>query len=170
MGLDTVELVLTWESGFGISINDSHASQLRRVSDAVSLISTQLGAISAPSFCPAQRAFHVLRRSVRQATGDPQRQLNPNKRFPRLNRHERHRFESDLEDQIGLTGFRGERWNIRHMIIALVATDLWRLKRPDEPWTEELVRTGVRYAIRDVAIPNDSFSDDARFIEDLGMD
>lgn len=168
MGLDTVELVLTWESGFGVAISDSEASQLRRVSDAISLISSQLEADSSPSFCPAQRAFHILRRSVRQATEDPQRQLKLNRQFPRLNRHERQRFESHMEEQIGLTGFRDERWTIRNTIISLVATDLWRLKRPDEPWTEELVRIGVRYAIQDFAI--DEFSDDARFIEDLGID
>ena len=106
MRLDTVELIMSWEDNFGITLEDSDMMELRTPRQVTELISVKPQAEDHPSFCPRLRAFHIFRNSI---------------------------------------------------------------LKTDERWTRSLVRFGVRASVAEVTGVTD-FSDDDRFVEDIGMD
>lgn len=175
MGLDSVEIVITWEETFGIPISDSEVVDIRTPRQAMDLISKKLGASDAKSFCPTLRAFHVFRAAVRQVTGDSTRRLRlseslrdlPAGRWKKV-------FWKECAAAMGLEGFRPpavlfRRATVRDAVEDLVARHLHRLRKPSEPWTRTLVRFGVRSGVTCI-MGTRNFDDDDDFIKDIGID
>lgn len=175
MGLDSVELVLSWEETFGISLEDSDVSELVTTTRAVNLISAKVGAVDTVSYCPAMRAFHVLREGIRRVTGQVTTAISPDDRLSdvRAGRPKKE-FWAEFGVAIGLLGFRRpevlfEQSTVRDAVEVLLACHLRQLRKPHEPWTRSLVRAGVRSGVAYVIGVRD-FSDDDRFVQDLGID
>jgi hypothetical protein len=175
MGLDSVEIVLSWEHTFGIALDDSEVVGLRTPRQAIDLISAKLGASDTPSFCPSMRAFHMFRSGVRQVTGDRHRRVRlPDPLRDVFKGHQQREFWNKFGHATGIEGFRPpatlfRRPAVRDAIELLVARHLRWLLKPSETWTRSLVRSGVRAGVTDV-VGAGNFSDDNRFIEDIGMD
>lgn len=174
MGLDSVEIVLTWEETFGISLEDSEIAELQTPRQAMELISSKLGAIDAPSFCPGMRAYHVFRSGIRAVTGDPEVRVLLTDRLNVYGKGwRREDFWKHFGEETGVKGFRPpqilfQRAKVRDGVELLVARHLNQLLRPSEAWTRSLVRSGVRGGVAEVVGARD-FSDDDRFVEDIGI-
>jgi len=174
MGLDAVEIVILWEDTFGISLSDSEVVELQTPQQAINLISTKLCASDAHSFCPTMRAFNVFRSGVREVTGDGHlivRLSDPLRNFSEGRKKKE--FWNEFSHATGVEGFRPpsilfQRATVRDAIELLIARHLKRLLKPSEAWTRSLVRFGVRYGVIDIVGVRD-FSDDDRFIEEIGI-
>ena len=68
MGLDSVELVMAFEEGFGVSISDAEAVTCRTPGDVIDLVCGKLQT-SDDTVCVSQRGFHVLRRALIETLG-----------------------------------------------------------------------------------------------------
>ena len=174
MGLDTVEILLSWESTFGIALEDAEVADLRTPQQAIELIACKLGASDDQSFCPAMRAFHVFRSGVRDITGVGQLRIRPSDPLQTfLAGREKQEFWNEFARSTGIEGFHPpqivfQRATVRDAIELLVVRHLNQLRKPEESWTRSLVRSGVRYGVIHVVGVRD-FSDNDRFIEDIGM-
>ncbi len=175
MGLDAVEIVMRWEETFGIRIENSEAFELITPKQAIDLISTKLCAVELPSFCPGLRAFHVFRRGIVQTTDGRVKLLPLNDRFHHLHKSEAAgTFWKHFSDVTGIANFKPPRIlfgsaTVRKALETILASHLRALLKPGEPWTRQLVRCGVRYGVVDI-VGARNFSDDARFVEDIGID
>ncbi len=175
MGLDSVEIVMSWEDTFGISLEDSEVTVLRTPRQAIDLISEKLDATDSPSFCPTLRAFHVFRSGVREVTTDSNKRIKLSDTLRSIRAGQRKKeFWNSFGQATGIEGFRQpqilfRRVTVRDVLELLVARHLKRLLKPSENWTRSLVRFGVRYGVTDVVGAQD-FSDDDLFIEDIGID
>ncbi len=195
MGLDSVELVMGWEEAFGIDIPDAAVERMQTVRDAADWIAARVGARPlAP--CRTHRAFHRLRRVLRDELGVPRGAVRPETRMVEL------LFStalpparwSTLREQLGPgwmisrgdggEGFlaRLEGWSRDSAHRARrgketagdVARDLAAFDadlRPTagRPWSREAVTLTVRRVTIDETGAY-GFSDDATFVEDLGVD
>lgn len=175
MGLDSVEIVMSWEETFEISLDESEVAELRTPRQAIDLISAKLGASEAQSFCPTMRAFNVFRFGVRQATGDGCRKVRLSDPFQdRFDGGKKKDFWRKFGEATGINYFRQPQILFRHATVRdaverLVAQHLKCLLKPSETWTRSLVRFGVRYGVFEI-VGEREFSDDDRFIEDIGID
>ncbi len=68
MGLDGVELVLSVEEGFGVSISDAEAERCATPGDLIELVHGKLQ-ITDQRTCIRQRGFYVLRRGLMSTLG-----------------------------------------------------------------------------------------------------
>lgn len=176
MGLDTVEIVMGWESTFGIEISNSAAAELVSVQDAIDFISGMLNADEATSFCPPRRALKLVAASLRQAGVPESRCIRLSDRIIDFRGSlPRKQFLKQFDCVVGLTNFKTESEVLfRAATVKSVASGIARdflkdLKREDEPWTRSLVRYGVRSQVADVAGYTE-FRDSDRFIEDIRLD
>ena len=65
MGLDSVEIVLSWEDSLGMSIPGEDTETLLTPRQAIDYLSMRLGAQSISSKpCLSQRAFYIIRRTL----------------------------------------------------------------------------------------------------------
>mgnify|MGYP003672799359 CR=1 FL=1 len=175
MGLDSVEIVMCWEDTFGITLDDSEVANLQTPNQAIDLISSKLGAIDARSFCPTLRAFRVFRSCVRGLINDSSRRIRLSDPLRSLQGKRRKKdFWREFEVASEIMGFRPPQLlfrqaTVRDTVELLVARHLKQLFKPTEVWTKSLVRFGVRYGVMNV-VGTRIFSDDDRFIEDIGID
>lgn len=174
MGLDSVEIVMCWEETFEIFISDDEAAGLRTPRQAIELISSKLGVIDAPSFCPTLRAFHLFQATVRKTTSNANQRIKLTDTLRSLQGDfDKAVFWESFQIISGIKKFRPpfflfRRANVRDVVKALVARHLSKLSNPRGVWTRPLVRFGVRSGITEI-MGTKSFSDDDRFIEDIGV-
>src|SRR5215470_17159858 len=76
MGLDAVELVMTVEEKFGISITDEEATRVVSVGDLKRLVTTKLD-VAYTDGCLTQRAFHLIRKNATAEFGMLRRNIRP---------------------------------------------------------------------------------------------
>lgn len=175
MGLDGVEIAMMWEESFGISLDDAMLSRVCTPRDAVELIAAQLEPVDGPSFCPTLRAFHLMRSSVRQVLKEPELRVRPGDKLKQFyGTRGRSWFWEEMQRETGIEEFRVSRMLFRsagvdNAMRVLVTRHLASLRHPGEPWTRGLIRFGVRQAVTAVT-GREGFPDDARFVEDLGID
>ncbi len=78
MGLDAVELVLTYESAFEVDIPDDVAARIRTPHDVVDYLLPQLGESHDGRFvCLSARAFYLLRNCVVASQQYPRSTISP---------------------------------------------------------------------------------------------
>lgn len=195
MGLDSVELVMGWEEAFGIDIPDRAVEKMQTVRDASDWIAARLGARPLGP-CRTRRAFHRLRRVLGEELGVPRDAVRPETPIVGLllvTPLPPARW-STLRDQLGpgwqlsrvdqgegalprlaawLSG-PGDRTRRLRQTAGDVARDLAAFDadlRPaaGQPWSREAVALMVRrVTIHEIGV--NGFGDDARFVEDLGVD
>ena len=174
MGLDSVEILMCWEETFGIRIEDSEAAELRTPRQAIDLISKKLNAIDISCFCPTLRAFHVFRSGVRQATSQFNRRIGLRDHLRDLHKDQSKReFWNAFRKAVEIPDYRPPGIIFAHATVQdaiekLIAHHLKHLLKPSEKWTRSLVRFGVRYGVIEVVGARE-FSDDDRFVEDIGV-
>jgi hypothetical protein len=83
MGLDTVELVISFEDAFGMAIPDEVAAQLTTPRKVTDYIIAQVVVSEDPS-CLSQQAFYFLRRKLASSLNISRRDLAPNTRLENL--------------------------------------------------------------------------------------
>ncbi len=74
MGLDGLELVMTFEEGFGVTISDAEAEVCLTPRAVIDLIHGKLRA-SDERVCVSQRAFYLLRKGLKQTLGVSRRSV-----------------------------------------------------------------------------------------------
>src|ERR1700677_2104492 len=156
MGLDTVELVIAFEDGFGISIANEDAEQIRTPRMVIDHIWSKLGGAEVPpgeEVCLSLRAFARVRSGIVTALDCPRGMVRPGTRlsdlFARDNRKDRWRL---LPSLTGMNRFPQPgllpALNLRFQTVGDVATDFVALQpRSLAPegavWSRRSVRTVV---------------------------
>ena len=89
MGLDGVEIVMAVEEAFDISIEDADAEKLLTPRQLIDLVQSKVAGATA-SVCLTQRAFNLLRKSLRRHGGWKRSEITPARRLSELiNRNQR---------------------------------------------------------------------------------
>lgn len=171
MGLDTVELVMNFEEGFGIAIPDEEAARMRTPRDVLQYAAGRLGAVRGEG-CLTQRTFYALRRGFRAA--GVARPLTPRTPLREL---------ADDPWPVLWTRVRlraGEPWwpafvpgkgiwdNDPLSVGGLARHIIGRPPPPGQPWTWERMEMVMRLALCDKGIDEYSLDDD--FVRDMGLD
>jgi len=182
MGLDSVELLLTWEGAFGIQISNAKAEAIQTPRHAIELISHKLNAQNVPNTCPNLRAFHLCRKGLRSASKKPGLLFNLKTPIRVIRGPIRNRvFWQEFKRATQLHDFNPpsffsldvrvlRRGHLVREIFDEVRTNhLKHLKKKDEPWTRDWIQFGVRQCTS-YSLGVKDFSDDDEFIRDLNMD
>jgi acyl carrier protein len=178
MGLDLVEIVIGWETAFGISLSVAEANSMLTPRMAVNVIAAKLGAADGPSgSCMTLRVFNHLRRAFVDKVGVPREKVRLQARLmdllPEDNRKESWRA---VRNVAGLKFLPELHFGVGKLFKPITVRDLFEtvplhakeLKPPDEPWTRAEVRNTVRaIIIQQLKIRN--FSDDDTFVGDLKL-
>lgn len=177
MGLDTVELILTWEDTFGISISDAEARSMFNTRQVVAGIFEKVKSEKPEDGgCLALRAFLRLRHCFKEH-GLPAHGVRPDtalsdllpgaQRRDRLNAVITHaRFTPMRRLPFGLQFAAGR---LRDVIADIVIRDHTVLRMAGHGWSRRQVRELVRAVVyRQFALRK--YSDEARFVKDLGLD
>jgi hypothetical protein len=180
MGLESVEIILAWEESFGITLSEAEAAKLVTTRDAVTCIYAKLRAAE-PSLpedpgCMALRAYYRLKRSCVHHGIDFSR-VRPDAKLadlvPRVNRRKR---ISAILSYAGFAplprmpfGLQFTSGRLRDYVLDCVISHHGTLRRPGTTWSREQVREVVRAILRAQLVAT-RFSDDARFVQDLGVD
>jgi acyl carrier protein len=178
MGLDGVELVLSVEETFGISIPDSVAFEMTTPAMMISFVQQAVSARPERKACISQRAFHKVRASLMKATGVGRRDVTlktPIKRLfsgPQRTDHWRD-FKGyaglhDLPNLGFVSGWLFGPTTVKDLVsgaISVMSDDL----REERSWTNEEVRQIVRQIISD-QLGVEKFKDTDEFVRDLGLD
>jgi hypothetical protein len=77
MGLDSVELVISYEEAFGISIPDAIACEMRTPRDVIDYVMSQVEVEKEKSACLSQQTFYALRRHFTEKLGTQRSFVNP---------------------------------------------------------------------------------------------
>jgi len=83
MGLDGVEIILAVEERFDIRIEDAEAEKLLTPRQLIELVQTKV-ALTTASVCLTQRAFNLLRKSLRHHGGWKRSEITPASRLSDL--------------------------------------------------------------------------------------
>ena len=120
MGLDFVEVVMEIENRFGITIKYEETGSVRSVGDLVRLIQSRVDAARILT-CPNLANFHVLRRLVRDVTGQSDQRIRPSQRIDdHLSLEQRQRLWKRLPEILGTFphDLRAPRWVRRFLLFA----------------------------------------------------
>ena len=169
MGLDTVEIVISWEETFKISIPDADAMVIETPAMAINYICSRLELEPDDAGCHTMRNFNSLRRSICEITSAPRSEVRPSVRVDHFYRYSpRRRFWTRLEYLFQSHQIQRPGWFTKAPTVA----DLLDQMEPTAPaagagWTRRLVRAAVRESVREYV--SRSFRDDEQFIRDLGF-
>lgn len=180
MGMDTVELVMLWEDSLGVELRDVDAASMRTPNDVVGYFAGKLGATdSNAGICLGMRAFYRIRAALVTETGATRSAIRPSSRVrdvvPKVGRREgwqKVRTSASLRllpGYWGIFGLFSGSTTFACLAASLVAAGASTLKYQAEQWTRAEVRQAVRAGVTEMTGLRE-FSDDASFIEDLGLD
>jgi hypothetical protein len=170
MGLDAVEIVMSWEETFQISIPDADAMRLETPRMATDYICSRLGVEDDGQSCPTLLCFHQLRSAICQITALPRSEVRPSVPLRHFYRFTpRSRFWAALQTAVRPTSVQPPGWfsrtrTVRDVLDQMVTAQL----QPGQRWTRALVRAAVRATVREYV--DRRFRDDEHFIRDLGLD
>ncbi|QIF03160.1 hypothetical protein [Roseimicrobium sp. ORNL1] len=151
MGLDSVELVMAWEEGFGIAIPNEVAEGMITPAIVIDWISKRVGASGECNPCFSMVGFHRIREQQFTTHGIPRRAVRLNSLMPDawITSH-------TVRDEV--------RCRVRTRAMALI-----KRRKLDPRWKRNEVREVVREIVRE-QIGVQEFSDKDHFIRDLGID
>lgn len=174
MGLDTVEILMTWEEAFDLSIPNEDAERMQTPQMAIDYICSRLGAVEGGSMCPTLRGFHQLRTGLCACSGVSRREVKlqmPLRRFYRG--RARLEFWAAFVQETGFTRLKPPGllcWNksVADLLDDLMTTGIAHVRDPNQPWSRPMVRAAVRSSVRQYVARR--FHDHEHFIRDLKLD
>jgi hypothetical protein len=170
MGLDIVEIVMSWEETFQISIPDAEAMRLETPRMAIDYLCARLGVAEDGQACPTLVCFNQLRAAICKITGLPRSQVCPSVPLSHFYHFApRFQFWASLKTKLELAGVARPGWFSRtrtdqDVLDQMVTAQL----QPGQQWTRPRVRAAVRAIVR--VYVGRRFRDDEFFIRDLGLD
>jgi hypothetical protein len=177
MGLDSVEIVLMWEESFGISISDAEAETMFTTRQAVERIFEKVRSDHPEDRgCLSMRAFFRLRKAF-EAVGVPRRAMRPDAKVAALlPSRQRRDILSSVTEHAGFGslkrlpfGLQFTFGRVRDIVTDAVIRHHAALRLPGYGWSQAQVREVVR-AVLFAQQALRKFSDDAEFVEDLGIE
>lgn len=180
MGMDSVQIVLTWEQSLHVTITDAEAGALSTPRMAIDLLCRKLDVdVDCAGTCLSQRVYYHFRRglvttgnaergSVRRST--KLRNLIPSQE--KSHRWATLRAASHLPELPDLTWCGALVWrssDVEDVVRWTLANAAWTVKPPGGTWTRQEIRCVVREGIAEVTGIRD-FEDDYDFVRDLGVD
>lgn len=172
MGLDSVELVMSWENAFGVTMTPAESEFITTPREATALFAVKLGARGGGP-CLSQRVFHRLRRALADVMGVKRGQVRRRTRIRDLvPRAEQGRWAA-VQAACGIPKLPAPGWfspkTVEDLVRWAIVHAIRDLKPAGEAWTRAEVRCVVRTLTTDVT-GLDEFKDDAEFIRDMGID
>jgi hypothetical protein len=162
MGLDIIELLISWEETFQISIPDADVMMLETPQVAIDYICARLDAMEGSSSCPTLHAFHYLRRSICGITGAIRREVRPSVSIRHFYRYlPPHEFWDRLKSRLGTAKVRSPRWFSQTTVRDILEQLLMAPPPLGERWTRHRVCTAVRASVRQYV--SRRFCDDEHF-------
>jgi len=177
MGLDTVELVLALEETFGISISDAEAQTMFTTRQVVERIYLKVRSnLPEDNGCLSMRAFFLLRQAF-QSQGIPRGKVKPDAKVSALLPGRRRRdLLCAVMERAGFLPLKQMPFilfftfgHLRDIIAAVVIKQHDLLRLPGCGWSKAQVREVVR-AVMYAQLALRRFSDDARIVDDLGIE
>ena len=180
MGLDSVEIVLSWEESFGISIPDCDVENMLTPRQAINYLSIRLNAKDIPNKpCISQRAFYVIRRTLAKHFSACRSDVQPDSFLRDLlpEKGKKHIWKQFVEKlgfgtisvSLGLPLLGAGSTTVNDLVTELTSCHATKLVSDQERWSRHQIRNVVRKSVEDVAGVRD-FSDDDRFFQDIGID
>lgn len=177
MGLDGVEIVMSVETEFGISISDAEAEVMQTPRDLIRVVCEKVGAVDGGvDSCAAQVAFHRVRAALVEVAGCERAEVRLDAQLrDLLPKAERDELWRAVCTRLGLHLMPRLTWlrkifsgpnTVEDLVFGLAGTVL-RETPPKEVWTRGEVRAVVRMIIIEL-LGVRNFSDDAEFVRDLG--
>jgi len=172
MGLDSVELVMSWENAFGVTMTPAESQFVSTPREATTLFAMKLSArAGGPNL--SQRVFHRLRRALVEIMGVKRERVRRRTRIRDLvPPAERGRWAA-VQAACGIPRLPAPGWfspkTMEGLVRWAIVHAIRDLKPTGEAWTRAEVRCVVRTLTMDVT-GLDEFGDDAEFIRDLGID
>lgn len=171
---------MAWEESFGVTLSEEEAAQMFTTRNTVDFIYAKLRALE-PNLpedtgCLALRAYYRLKRScvdhgIAPSSVRPDTKLA--ELLPRVNRRERLAaildyagFSPEIRVPFALRFTFGR---LRDHVLDCVISHHRVLRRPGTTWSREQVREVARAVLR-AQLAVTRFSDDARFVQDPGVD
>lgn len=178
MGMDTVVIVLEWEETFGLTLSNEEVEILETPRMAIDLLCKKLKIDPTDQRqampCPSMRAFHIVRHGLLNALGrnSTDRRIKLSSSLRKL-AHGRRRFWQAFRAENGCGKLTVPCLcfgpvTVRDLVFDLVQSGIHHLRLPDEPWTREWFKEGVRASVRNL-VGQRPFKDDDHFIQDIGL-
>lgn len=181
MGLDGVELVMSYEEAFGIEIPDSEAARMRTPREVVDFLLIQLGEASGRRrICLSARAFYQLRAEL-VAYGHGRRTITPAASVVELLGPDAHDSWSQIQRKLGCDHW--PRLKSRNRVLGWLggietlgeAAGEIGMMNPrhlhPEPWTRaELEATLMQITELELGLESGKFTVDSRYVEDMRID
>jgi hypothetical protein len=182
MGLELVGLTLRIEETFAIQIPDDVAYRLTTPRQVTDYILTQVGESQFRLPCLSQRAFHLLRQNFLRHLSLQRHQFKPNTALKEIVPAE---AGNDIWTAIGLSAgvqnwptMSRPKWlvfipstvkTVRDLVEHVVTNEPLVVKGEEAEWTRSQVWEVLRRVIIDETVVVD-FSEDSRFVQDMGLD
>ena len=179
MGLDGVEIVMSWEASLGLSIPDAAATSLFTPRKAIDYLADRLSVRedrTAP--CLSMRAFHIIRRCFVNQFALPTNAVRPTSRLRSLvPKGSKRQFWHSLNKAIGApystTALRIPLLGpltrtVRDLMLELLSCHASGLVSLHERWTRHQIRQ-VIHASLEYQVAVTKFSEDDEFVKDMGI-
>jgi hypothetical protein len=184
MGLELVEFLMSTEEAFGVEISDAAAPDLNTPRRLIDYLAGRLP-VAPAGCCLSQRAFQQLRAAVTKCSPVPRSCLRPKTSLLGVwPAPERGAAWAAVRNEVGARhwprlaqpGWIGNLLSPRLHLLGdvarfMVARNPLALKRPGEGWTRAQVAEVVHRLIgEELGIPPKTYTDDSRWVQDMGVD
>lgn len=179
MGLDAVELIMGWESAFGIEFSDDEAMAIRTPQMAIDLIVKKVVVIDIDTeACIATRSFNQICQAFQAIlTTKPQQIQLDSKLSVLLPRKQRQLAWEKIRSYMGIAKLPPLRFGVGSIFAPITIQDLvnWTIAYYPthfvtfkERWTKRQIRSVVKAVIIEITGIND-FEDNSDFVTDIGI-
>lgn len=182
MGLEAVELVMTYEEAFGVDIPNSEAERMRTPGDVVDFLLPCLGEASEERhICRSARAFRQLRTQIVADRFGSWSAVTPGSSIMELLGSDAHRRWAEIQRKLEydhwpklkslnrVLGWRGGVVTLGQAASEIALTSPWRVH--PEPWTRvELEAAVMRLTEFELGLEPGKFTVDSRYVEEMRID
>ena len=179
MGLDTVELIMGWESAFGIEFSDNEMEVIHTPKMAIDLIAQKVRVIkSNTEICISMRSFYQIRQGFQTILDlEPQQIKLNSKLLILLPRKQRQLIWEQIQAYVGIAKFPSLGFGVGSVFMPVTIQDLvnWTIAYYpthfvtfEERWTRRQIRSVVRAVVKDIT-GIDDFEDNNDFVTDIGI-
>lgn len=182
MGLDAVNLVMTYEAAYGHDIPNAEARRIRAPKDVVNYLLPRLGERAEESpICLSARAFHACRRELTSVSGAPRGAVSVHALIAPLLGTSAPKQWRRMRQRLGCEYWPGlkrdgtlQRWFGGVETVGEAAREIG-LMNPrrfhPEPWTRrELERSLMDITELELGLPPGRFTVDSEFVADMRID